>query len=99
MASAKVQITRNFTSLADLALTTADDMREIGLLAREQFVRRTRQAQGPDGPLEPLSEDYAKQKREALGTAVPDLTVSGNMLNDLQVVEVDDDSVTLGWLK
>lgn len=99
MASAKVQITRNFASLADLELVTADDMREIGLLARETIVRRTRQGQGPNGPLAPLSEGYAKRKQEALGTAAPDLTVSGNMLNDLTIVEVDEESVTLGWLK
>lgn len=96
---ARVEITRNFGSLADLQLTTAEDLREVGLMARERIVSRTREGMGPNGPLAPLSAGYAKQKRQALGTDAPDLTVSGNMLNDLQIVAVDDDSVTLGWVK
>jgi hypothetical protein len=98
MASVNIRLERDFPNLEELRLTTAADMREIGLLAREQIVTRTRQGLGPDGqPLTPLSEGYAAQKRAALGTAAPDLTVSGNMLNHLQIVEVTDDAVTLGW--
>jgi hypothetical protein len=97
--SATVTVSRNFQSLADLDLTKAEDMREIGLLMRERIVRRTQEGQGPDGPFTPLSDGYAKQKQAALGTSRPDLTVSGNMLNDITIVAVDDDSVTLGWNK
>lgn len=95
--SASVTITRDFPVLTDLQLVTKEDMREIGLLARERIVRRTRQGLGPDGPFAPLSEGYAEQKRAALGTSAPDLTVSGNMLNQLTIVELEDHSVTLGW--
>jgi hypothetical protein len=97
--SATVTVSRNFESLADLDLTTAEDMREIGLLMRERIVRRTQEGQGPEGPFAPLSDGYAKRKQAALGTSRPDLTVSGNMLNDITIVAVDDDSVTLGWNK
>jgi hypothetical protein len=97
--SATVTVSRNFQSLADLDLTKAEDMREIGLLMRERIVRRTQEGQGPEGPFAPLSDGYAKRKQAALGTSRPDLTVSGNMLNDLTIVAVDDDSVTLGWNK
>jgi hypothetical protein len=97
MSDATVTVSRNFPSLADLELTDEGMMREIGLEMRERIVRRTRSGQGPDGAFAPLSEGYAKRKRAELGTASPDLTVSGNMLNDITIVAVDKDSVTLGW--
>jgi hypothetical protein len=82
-----VTVRRNFKSLTALELVTKEDMREIGLLAREQIIRRTRQGIGPDGqPFAPLSPAYAA-----------DLTVSGRMLNDITITDVTDSSVTLGW--
>lgn len=102
--SAEITVTRNFGSLEEFELVNEADMREIGLLVRERIIRRTRQGLGPDGvPLQPLSPDYAAQKRAALGTDAPDLTVSGNMLNDLQIVDVEVTPerarVRLGWEK
>ena len=98
MANATVTVSRSFPDLGQLVLTTRDDMRELGLLARERIIRRTRQGLGPDGvPLEPLSPAYAKAKQAALGTSRPDLTVSGNMLNHLTITDVTDSTVTLGW--
>jgi len=103
--SAQVTITKNFGSLADLELVTAEDMRQIGLLAREQIVRRTMGGHDATGtPFQPYSPEYAKQKAKALGGAgTVNLQVSGGMLNDLTIVAVDvkDDkaSVTLGWTK
>lgn len=89
-----VAVTRNFTALTNLAATTPEDMREIGLLARERIVTRTLRGQDAHNQaFAPYSPEYAKQK----GSAFVDLTVSGNMLNHLQIMEVDDDSVTLGW--
>jgi hypothetical protein len=96
--SASVTVTRNFDSLVDLELVTRDDMRELGLLARERIVTRTREGlDANSAPFAPYSEGYAKQKQAALGHANVDLQVSGNMLNHLTIVDVDDDSVTLGW--
>jgi hypothetical protein len=93
-----VTVRRNFKSLTALELVTKEDMREIGLLAREQIIRRTRQGIGPDGqPFAPLSPAYAARKMAELGTSSPDLTVSGRMLNDITITDVTDSSVTLGW--
>lgn len=99
-----VQVTRNFGSLADLQLVTEDDMRQIGLLAREIIVRRTIDGRDVDGgDFQPYSDGYAKAKRQALGTDRVNLQVSGAMLNDLTVVDVqvepEQASVTLGWSK
>jgi hypothetical protein len=94
---AKVSIQRSFPALTDLKLVQREDMREIGLLARERIIRRTRQGQGVEGSFEPYSADYAATKRAALGTAAVNLTVSGNMLNQLVIVDLSETSVTLGW--
>jgi hypothetical protein len=96
--SASVTIRRNFPSLVALELVTASDIREIGLLAREIIITRTRQGIGPDGQaFAPLSPGYAAIKMRELGTSSPDLTVSGRMLNDITITDVTDTSVTLGW--
>jgi hypothetical protein len=95
-----VSVKRNFKSLADLALVTAEDMREIGLLQRERIIRRTLSGVDASGAaFAPYSEAYADLKRRVLGTSKVNLQVSGNMLNQMQIVDVDDDSVTLGWLQ
>jgi hypothetical protein len=86
------------TPLADVALTTVDLMREVGLLARERILRRTAQGQGVAGPFAAYSPGYAKKKAETLGgSGVVNLQVSGQMLNAIQLVEVTDHSVTLGF--
>lgn len=99
-----VTLTRDFGPLDKLELVTVDDMREIGLLAREQIVRRTLRGEDVHGQaFAPYSDGYAQVKREALGTDAVNLQVSGNMLNDLTIVDVkvEDEkaSVTLGWIK
>ena len=101
MAGAKINITRNFTSLVDLQLVTAEDMREIGLLARERIIRRTIAGTDATGaPFAPYSAGYAELKGRAVGGAGRvNLQLSGNMLNHLQIVEVTDHSVTLGWVQ
>lgn len=93
-----ITVTKNFR-LADVELTDRALMREIGLLARERIVRRTRQGVDAEGrPFQPYSPGYASAKRRDLGgSGTVNLTVSGAMLNSLQVVEVTDDSVTLGF--
>jgi hypothetical protein len=100
--SVEITIDRNFGPLDQLELVTADDMRELGLQAREIIIRRTRQGIGADGQaFEALSPEYAKRKREELGHANADLTVSGNMLNHITITEVEVTPerarVRLGW--
>ena len=96
--SANVSVTRSFPALDTLELTTPEDMREIGLLVRERIYNRTISGVDVNGQaFAPYSEAYAERKQAALGTSRVDLQVSGNMLNHMQVVEVEKDSVTLGW--
>jgi hypothetical protein len=73
-------------------------MRELGDLIRERIVRRTLAGQDASGAaFAGYSDGYAKKKSEALGTTRVDLSVSGEMLNAMQVVNVTDRTVTLGF--
>jgi hypothetical protein len=95
-----MSVTRNFGPLDQIPLTTKAIMREVGLLARERVVRRTRQGQTTEGGrMQPYSPSYAKRKGKELGTTQPNLTVSGAMLNDIVLQNVQDDEVTLGFSK
>jgi hypothetical protein len=90
----EVTITRNFPALDTLELTSVDDMREIGLLVRERIIRRTVSGTAADGTrFASYSPGYARAK----GSSAVDLQVSGNMLNQMTLVAVEKDSVTLGW--
>ena len=93
-----VTVTSNFVA-GDVSFTNAEIMREIGLLARETILRRTARGISADGtPFAPYSRRYAQQKTTALGSgARVNLSVSGQMLGRLQVVEVTDSTVTLGF--
>lgn len=93
-----VTVTKNF-SLTDVKFSSKELMREVGLLVRELVVRRTRQGIAATGErFAPYSTGYALQKAKALGSAAPvNLTVSGGMLNALQVSDVTDTSVTIGY--
>jgi hypothetical protein len=98
----EIRVTRNFGSLEDLELISAEDMRELGLQARELIVRRTLQGVDADGqPFASYSTGYAKRKRQALGTDQVNLQVSGNMLNQINITAVECDGtsghVKLGW--
>lgn len=92
---------RNFGPLDKVALTTRETMREVGLLARERIVRRTRAGQSSDGDaFRPYSTAYAERKAKELGgTKTPNLTASGAMLNDIAILSVTDDEVTLGFTR
>lgn len=73
-------------------------MREIGLLAERRIRTRTESQTDVHGaPFRPLSPGYARQKLAAGLSPVPDLTVSGRMLNDMGVVEVTARTVSLGF--
>lgn len=93
-----ITISRGTSKLADLALTNAAFMREVGLLARERIIRRTLAGQDQDGqPFAPYSASYAAVKEKELGTDFVNLQVSGGMLNGLVIVDIGDNYVTLGF--
>lgn len=94
-----VSVTTNFR-VGDVKFSSARIMRDVGLLARETIVRRTRRGEGSDGQrFRPYSASYATHKTRALGLASPvNLTASGGMLNALQVIETTDRRVTLGFV-
>lgn len=95
-----VAIRRNFGALADIPLTTKALMREVGLLARERVVRRTLAGNdSKDQPFVPYSEGYAKQKAKEVGAGPVNLQLSGSMLNAIQIIEVTENSVTLGFIR
>lgn len=88
-----VTVTSDFEP-GDFKFLDRDVMREVGLLARETIRRRTAAGISVDGtPFAPYSPAYAKRKG---GTAV-NLAVSGQMLNALQIVDVTETTVTLGF--
>lgn len=107
MATTQITVSRNFTTLVGLVEVPAEDMREIGLLMRERITRRTIAGLDADGaPFAPYSAAYALQKERALGGVFGhtgyghvNLTVSGNMLNHLQITSVEPNKVTLGWVQ
>lgn len=95
-----VKVTKNFNSLqAEMPLLTADDMRQVGLAAREMMLRRTRSGIDQFGrPFAPYSESY-RRARAAMGKPAGrvNLELSGAMLGDLQVTDVTPTSVTIGY--
>jgi hypothetical protein len=82
----QVRVTRDFGSLVDLIDLSAEDMRDVGDLLVRRIRTRTEAGQSVDGAsFAPYSAGYAAKKTAALGHSRVDLTVSGRMLNDMQV--------------
>jgi hypothetical protein len=93
-----IAIRRTIPDLSSLQLIGRAEMREAGLLALEMNRRRTAAGKDADGqPFEPYSEGYRERKAREVGGALPNLTLSGAMLNALTIVDVTDDSVTIGF--
>jgi hypothetical protein len=97
-------ITKNFGPLEHEEWITPEDMREVGLLARELMIRRTLQGVDVNGQaFQAYSPRYADAKGKALGGAAHvNLQVSGAMLNDLTIIRVQgwpEPLVELGWTK
>jgi hypothetical protein len=93
-----VTIKANFGPLADLKLSSRELMKEIGLLARERIVRRTVSGRDErDAAFRPYSPGYAERKAREVGAGGVDLQLSGGMLNAITIVNLTDDSVTLGF--
>lgn len=92
------KVSRNFGPLAEIPLSSAQLMREIG----DFVVRliRTRTEKGIDVrgvAFQPLSPSYAKQKQKHLGHSRADLTVSGGMLNDMGITQASARAVQIGF--
>jgi len=93
-----VTVRQNFRPLASIQLTDKALMREIGLMARETIVRRTLAGQDATGTaFRPYSAGYRTRKARELGAGGVNLQVSGDMLNAIVILEVTDNSVTLGF--
>lgn len=93
-----VTVTRNFGRLADIPLSSRGLMHEVGLLARERMIRRTKAGEDARGyPFRAYSPAYAALKAKALGGSGVNLEVSGNMLRAITIVEETDSSVSLGF--
>jgi hypothetical protein len=93
-----VTVTKNFPPLASEQVTTKAVMREIGLLARERIIRRTISGTDEHGAaFRPYSASYRALKSRELGGGTVNLQVSGAMLNAITIVDLTDDSVTLGF--
>lgn len=92
----RINTSRDFKELGiDL---NEHDMREVGLLLRERIVSRTRSGVDVHGSgFRAYSPAYAAQKAAALGAGPVNITVSGNTLNDITLVETTAKSVSLGW--
>ncbi len=100
MAGTTVKVTSlGLDHLGDLVQLTAEDMRDVGDLLVRRIRTRTEAGQDVNGAaFAGYSEGYAKQKRGALGHSRVDLTVSGRMLNDMQVTSVTKDSATITFI-
>jgi hypothetical protein len=96
-----ITLTQTFPKPSSVTLTDIPLMREIGLQAIRAIQARTRQGRDATGrAFAPYSASYAKAKAQAVGgSSAPNLTLSGDMLNALQIVEVTATSVTLGWTR
>ena len=95
-----ITLRRSFVPLTQEVLTTKEDMVAVGQLIRQRILDRTARGVDAEGqPFAPYSEDYAKTKREALGSSgAVDLTVSGEMLRAI-TIEATDKSVRLSFAR
>jgi len=93
-----VTLTVTGKKLEDLPIKGEALMRELGLLAERLIRTRTELQIDVHGvPFQSLSPAYAAAKAAAGLNPVPDLTVSGRMLNDMTVLGVTDRTATIGF--
>lgn len=92
-----LKITKDFGDLA--VKLTAQDMRDVGDLLVRRIRTRTEGGRGVNGASFPgYSPEYAERKRHALGHTRVDLTVSGRMLNDMQVTEATANTCSISFV-
>jgi hypothetical protein len=95
--SVTVKVSRDFGELA--IHLTEQDMRDVGDLLVRRIRTRTEGGQDVNGSgFNSYSPGYAQQKKAALGHARVDLTVSGRMLNDMQVTAVTAKTATISFI-
>jgi len=93
-----IVVRKSFVRLADAAITTKADMQAVGRLVIERIVERTQRGVDAGGQaFRGYSRGYATRKREAGGTSRVDLRVSGEMLNALDITDVTERSVSIGF--
>lgn len=93
-----VTISRTIPDLGRLSLIGRAELREAGLLAIEKIRRRTIAGKDASGqPFRAYSPKYRERKAKELGGGEVNLTVSGGMLNALQIVDLTDEKVTIGF--
>ena len=86
------------TDLAALPWLDAAVMEMVGREVRDVIRARTLSGKDVEGAaFEPYSEGYAKRTTEGVGTTRVDLYVSGEMLDNLAIVDVTNRKVVLGW--
>jgi hypothetical protein len=91
-----ITLTQAFPKPSSVTLTDIPLMREIGRQAISAIRARTRMGRDADGrAFAPYSPGYAKLK----GSTSVDLTVSGDMLSALEIIDVTPTSVTIGWTR
>jgi len=94
------RLTKNFGRLADeVDFSSAELMRELGLLARERIIRRTLSGKDEDDrSFQSYSPGYARRKSQELGggTGV-NLQVSGEMLRGITITRLERNLVELGF--
>jgi hypothetical protein len=91
-----VKLTGDLGTFKNVKLTTRQRLKTGGLQLCDQIRERTRNGTSADGVrFIRYSEAYAKRK--GVGTNDVDLTVSGELLDQLTVTEVDPNSIVLGW--
>ncbi len=93
-----VRFRKSWRTLLRGPLIDRSVMPEIGTFVVQQIRTRTEAGRDVRGyPFRALSQEYRARKQEALGSGDPDLTVSGRMLNALQVTQVSARQVTVGF--
>jgi len=94
-----VVVIKDFSLLAGRQVLTADDWEDLGTSLVTRIVDRTRN-RGLDAtntPFVPYSAGYAARKAKEVGAGPVNLTLSGQMLNDLRVVASTPSSCDLGF--
>lgn len=84
--------------MTDIVKGDRDTMREAALLARERILRRTAIGMDAHGmPFRKYSPAYAKAKQRATGTMGVNLSLTGEMLRAIKVLEVKPTRSVLGF--
>jgi phage gpG-like protein len=94
---ANVTVTRNFSPITEFI--TDADMREAGDMLLRRIRTRTENGLDVNGAaFAPYSDGYAALKSAELGHSRVDLTVSGRMLNDMQVTATTNRTATISFV-